>query len=313
MLILSSEHAIIMKQTIDFLKQKQFYLGIVRYLLGLAMFPYAITKILKIQFAVSGFAVTQARTIESLTGKQLTWAFLGYSGTFQILLGFLELIPALLLLFRRTTLLGAILMLPVTVSVFLINYSFELWNGTKFISTILLTLNLLVFILNWTRVKTVLFFVLSKGQRNNFIKVEQITNIILILAVGYFSLNPLLEYKKQTNILTGDWVNNHPVEWVLQKESLNDSTLVKRNLKLYFGQYGNVNEIGDNEDIAPISYSINTGGSKLDLKYANGTVVKCTYEPIGESGLKIVRDYYSGNNNKLIQYYKKRVVNSERN
>lgn len=123
------------------------------------MLTYAITKILRTQFVLLPFALWQ-RPLETLSGKNIAWAFLGYSPWFQILLGVLEFIPSILLLFRRTALLGAILLLPMTLSVFSINQALDLWETTKQISLILLALNCLVLIFHWQRIKTVLSIII---------------------------------------------------------------------------------------------------------------------------------------------------------
>jgi hypothetical protein len=55
----------------------------------------------------------------------VAWSFFGYSRGYQIFLGWGEVIPAVLLLFRRTTLLGALLMFVVMLNVFLVNIFFD--------------------------------------------------------------------------------------------------------------------------------------------------------------------------------------------
>jgi hypothetical protein len=55
--------------------------------------------------------------LEGLTGKNITWAFLGFSPWFQTLLGLLEFVPAFFLLFTRTAFIGSIFLLPLTLGV----------------------------------------------------------------------------------------------------------------------------------------------------------------------------------------------------
>ena len=54
----------------------------------------------------------------------------------------LETVPGLLLLFRRTWRLGALLLFPVMLNVVLINYALELWLDTRIVSSVLLALNI---------------------------------------------------------------------------------------------------------------------------------------------------------------------------
>jgi hypothetical protein len=112
---------------------------VARFALALGMMPYGISKLLDFQFQVG--ASSYARPLGSAAGTTLTWAFLGYSPVFQFLLGAFETIPAILLLFARTSRLGALLLLPVLLNVVLINYFLDLWPGTRLISSVLLGLN----------------------------------------------------------------------------------------------------------------------------------------------------------------------------
>ena len=113
-----------------------------RLLLGIGMMPYAINKIFDYQFQVSAWKYAQS--LGNVNGKTLTWAMMGYSPHFQTLLGFFELVPAILLFFNRTRRLGALLMFPVALNVFLINVFLHLWPSTQIISGFLLALNVIV-------------------------------------------------------------------------------------------------------------------------------------------------------------------------
>ncbi len=110
-----------------------------RFALGLGMMPYGISKLLDLQFQLG--ASTYAQPLGVAAGSTLTWAFLGYSPVFQVLLGACETIPAFLLFFARTRRLGALLLFPVLLNVALINYFLDLWPNTQAISSVLLALN----------------------------------------------------------------------------------------------------------------------------------------------------------------------------
>ncbi|SMD08257.1 hypothetical protein [Pedobacter nyackensis] len=301
-----------MNQVLVFLTKKHLYLGIIRYLLGITMLPYALTKIFRTQFVLTGFALTQSQSLESVPGTTLAWAFLGQSAWFQVLLGFLELIPAILLLFRRTTLLGATLMLPVTLNVFLINYALNLWVGTKVIASALLILNILVLVFEWTKIKSLLMVIINRGVPFKLTKIETSINIVLIAVVGYLALTPLIEYRNQRNELTGDWLNKQPVEWLLEKEESADSTLASRDLKVYFGAYGKYDESGASSYIHDVSYAVDTIKRTITLKYDESNVVNCKYEMLSDSELKIDR-IDSSKNTAVSQYFRKRIINGDHN
>ena len=124
-----------------------FLMTAARYLLALGMVPYAWSKINAMQFQVG--ASTYAKRLGEASGSALTWAYLGYNPSFQILLGVLEGVPVLLLLWTRTRRLGAFLLFPVLLNVFLVNFFFDLWHDTKVLSSALLGLNIFLLAYDW--------------------------------------------------------------------------------------------------------------------------------------------------------------------
>jgi hypothetical protein len=95
------------------------YLDWLRYISAFLLFGYGLSKLAHMQFHLNQ-ALAQ-RPIVSLTGYQLTWYYYGYSRTYACIIGLTQVIGARLLLFRKTALLGAIMMLPVMVNILLID------------------------------------------------------------------------------------------------------------------------------------------------------------------------------------------------
>jgi uncharacterized membrane protein YphA (DoxX/SURF4 family) len=96
---------------------------IIRYYLASVILSYGFAKVFASQFPHL-MANMDARFIE-LSPMRVAWSFFGYSRGYQIFLGWGEVIPAVLLLFRRTTLLGALIMFVVMLNVFLVNVFFD--------------------------------------------------------------------------------------------------------------------------------------------------------------------------------------------
>jgi len=119
----------------------------VRYFLAYGMMPYSISKLANLQFQVSAWVYSQP--LGNASGRALTWAFLGYAPWFQFLLGAFETIPALLLCFRRTWRIGALLLFPVLLNVVFLNLAMDLWDNTKRIGLILLFLNSYLLASDW--------------------------------------------------------------------------------------------------------------------------------------------------------------------
>jgi hypothetical protein len=89
-----------------------------RYFCAFMLYMYGTSKLLHLQFNVAELA---PRPIGSLNGYQLTWFYFGYSRIYALILGATQVGGATLLLFRKTTLLGAATMLPVMANILLIN------------------------------------------------------------------------------------------------------------------------------------------------------------------------------------------------
>jgi hypothetical protein len=96
---------------------------LIRYFLACILLAYGIVKVMATQFPHM-MANMDARFIE-LNPMRVAWTFFGYSKGYQMFLGWGEMIPGLLLLFRRTSLLGALIALIVMMNVFLINVFFD--------------------------------------------------------------------------------------------------------------------------------------------------------------------------------------------
>ena len=103
------------------------YLDWLRYLSALLLFVYGSSKLLGRQFTLP--AEVALRPVGSLSGYQLTWFYYSYSHLYALILGMTQLAGGSLLLFRKTALLGAALMLPVMANIVMINVFFHIAWG----------------------------------------------------------------------------------------------------------------------------------------------------------------------------------------
>jgi uncharacterized membrane protein YphA (DoxX/SURF4 family) len=147
----------------DWLKRAAFAaMTFARFALALGMMPYGISKLFDMQFQVG--ASIYAQPLGSAPGTILTWAFLGYSPVFQVLLGVSETVPAILLLFARTRRPGALLLFPVLLNVVLFNYFLDLWPATQLISSVLLALNLFLLLYDFRMYADFLSHLVAKPE-----------------------------------------------------------------------------------------------------------------------------------------------------
>lgn len=113
----------------------------VRYYLAYVMFVYGILKMFALQMPYP--SLTQFYTpLGDFTPMRFTWMYIGYSEPYQFLSGFLEALGGLLILFRRTLILGLLLLLGVLGNVVLLNFMYgvpvKLFSATLWLMCIYL-------------------------------------------------------------------------------------------------------------------------------------------------------------------------------
>jgi hypothetical protein len=96
----------------------------VRYTLAAAMISYGMAKVLHLQFPLpSPGRLAQPYGESSPMG--LLWTSMGFSSGYNLFMGLAEVVPGLLLFFRRTTLLGALMVAAVMLNVALLNLFYD--------------------------------------------------------------------------------------------------------------------------------------------------------------------------------------------
>ncbi len=124
-------------------------------LLSVFFLSYATAKLAGTQFIDSG--PTLERPVGELSGMELTWTYFGYSKLFSWFVAGGQLTAAFLFLFDRTTRLAADILLPILANIVVVNFAFNLSAGTKIISLVLLALNLILILGDYTAWKRVLW------------------------------------------------------------------------------------------------------------------------------------------------------------
>jgi hypothetical protein len=133
---------------------------IVRYYVAITMVTYGCVKIIKLQFpGPSPDRLMQPFGNASPMG--LAWTYMGYSTGFNYFTGMAELSCGLLLFFRKTATLGAIVGLVVAGNIMAINYSFDV--PVKLLSTMLVAMCL--YLLSKDAIRLINFFFLNKAAQ----------------------------------------------------------------------------------------------------------------------------------------------------
>lgn len=97
---------------------------LLRYYLASVMIGYGAAKVFPIQFPPPWVGRYDG-AIGDMSPMGLLWTFMGHSGTYTFVAGLAELVGAVLLFWRRTTLLGALLLAGVLVNIVLLNFCYD--------------------------------------------------------------------------------------------------------------------------------------------------------------------------------------------
>lgn len=178
--------------------------GIIRYWLALSIASYGFAKILKTQFQTPDYLLDMP--LHSIGGMSLTWYYFGYSYPLAVSIALLQIGGSILLLYRRTTLVGAMILLPVMVNIVLIDIFYKISPGALF-NAVTFTLALLFLLsLHSKRLKLIFLDVVDRLPPIAFgpgwIKS---TLRILPIAIAFVSLKALIVIHPNEQTLKGSW------------------------------------------------------------------------------------------------------------
>jgi len=154
--------------------------ALIRYWLAVDICNYGFAKILHTQFEHLYFH--DDSLWRSLSGYALTWSYFEYSYAFSVIIAVLQIGGSILLLFRRTTLLGVTVLLPVMVNIALIDTFYGIRQGA-ILNVVLFTLALTyLLLLHWSDLKALF---LSKVSSLPPIKLGWTKSLFRLSAVAY--------------------------------------------------------------------------------------------------------------------------------
>lgn len=116
------------------------------------------------------------KLVSEMTGMELMWAFYGYSKPFAITIGVLEIIGGLLILFKKTRLIGCIFTSTILINIILQDYFYGVHLGA--LKAALLYQSILLLILWLNRAKVI------AGIKQLFLRANTKINKQLILKLG---------------------------------------------------------------------------------------------------------------------------------
>lgn len=256
---------------------------IITYYLACVMLKYGFDKIFKSQFYLPE-PNTLYTPLGMLDKDILFWSTMGTSYSYNIFMGLMEVIPALMLLYYRTRILGLFILSGILLNVVFINFGFDI--SVKLYSTLLLLLCLLLlfpFLKNIWK-----FFVLQKETKlNNWTERKIIVSksarvIIKTVVIFFIFMESLYPHLLRTEYNDDNEPRNelHGAYQVLKTESENTkSKLGNQNIKRIFIHRQNYIIFQYEDDTMEDFYvEINPDKKQLLLKGYNNETITLEYQ-----------------------------------
>lgn len=240
-------------------KLKTFLKIILRYHVGFTLIMYGLAKVFMTQFGHMDIDRLEG-TIGDYTGMSFLWMFMSYSKFYTVTTGWVEVIGGALLLFRRTTLLGAFILFIAMVNVVLLDIGFDV--TVKMFAIHLLAMVMVILLYYKTRLLNVFLYnkpsqiepetaLFTKPKSLKIARVLKAILLVLFTISSYFFVQRSLGYykKDKTPSLTGFFtVNQQKInsdsltvpnykKW--KNFSINGSSWNIGNLNLRKGDYSN--------------------------------------------------------------------------
>jgi hypothetical protein len=224
------------KNNIDSGRLHAWFRGIIRYWLALQITTYGVAKIFGLQFGHS--YLRDDKLVGTLSGFDLTWNYFAYSYALTLIIGLLQIGGSVLLVFRRTYLLGIVVLLPVMINIMLI----DIFYGIPFAATlnaVLFTLGLTyLLLLRW---KELTAFFLQPTDKLPPVRIGFFKPLIKVAALAFvliftFYVNGI----KSSHSFIGKWQVDTLIRngQLVDKDAwLHDPTAWKN---IYVEQYGDI-------------------------------------------------------------------------
>ena len=158
------------------------HLDWLRYFCAFLLYTYGMSKLLHLQFNMS--SELAQRPIGSLNGYQLTWFYFGYSRVYACILGLTQVTGATLLLFRKTTLLAGLIMLPVMVNILLINIFILVNDYGPYVISALICTALLAILWNQRAALFTLLWATQNAEPNESRQTHKWIRVSIVVAVS---------------------------------------------------------------------------------------------------------------------------------
>lgn len=177
-----------MQLKIDKKDKIEIFENAISWVVVLAMFVYGGAK----YFQFRG-ATALNKTVSEMTGMEIMWAFYGYSQYFAITLGIFEIIGGILLLIKKTRILGCLFTSTILLNIILQDIYYEVHLGALRAAILYQFLIGIVLWLNRNKVNTAIQILLSSSKTNDSnsklaIKIGFALLLFIFLRIGEYYL-----------------------------------------------------------------------------------------------------------------------------
>ncbi|MEX0287946.1 MAG: hypothetical protein AB3N14_02455 [Flavobacteriaceae bacterium] len=255
-IVLSIIWLLLDKKMVFYNKIRSFITVYVRYYLGFTLLSYGLAKVFPNQFWEPQLT-DLLKPFGDISPMGLLWKFMGYSVSYIIFTGILEVLAGALLFFRNTAKLGALIAFGILLNIFVLNMSYDV--PVKLYSFHLLILSILILI-PYLR-GLVNFFILNRSADSY--KSKPYFNKTLHNRFGYFIKGILILFIASTMIS-----NNYENQWKFGR---------KAPLPILYGIYEVESFVKNNDTVPPI-VSHNTRWKRLVIDRYNANVTKMNDE-----------------------------------
>jgi hypothetical protein len=177
-------HYLEIRQKINTEKVYGFLYSAIRYCIAFNIASFGWKKFYGLQFVVPTEIASLPMNQQS--GEWLTWFYFGHSHAFGIIIAVIQIVGGYLLLFRRTLLIGSVILFALLSNLTLINVFYQM-NAGALVQSVVLTIGVLFLILLDYK-KLVVFFLKTKSNlpslnfNNIFVKnIVRLSAIVLSL------------------------------------------------------------------------------------------------------------------------------------
>ncbi|PJJ80366.1 hypothetical protein [Mucilaginibacter auburnensis] len=179
-----------------------FWQDALRYLIALDMCIFGVCKFFGLQFNTP--LALLDNPFNTISDSELMWAFFGHSRIYTLLIGGIEIAGGLLVIFRKTRLLGVFVLLPVTLNIFFLDV---FYNGIVTSVYIGIEIAGLVYLLWIEYPRLVKIFFTDDDLKRYFFKSKVIRNLVkLSVIVIPFILMAIVEYPQYYPEINGKYV-----------------------------------------------------------------------------------------------------------